>query len=81
MLTRRPRAGDVINVMGREFVVGFATDDGLVRSDRGTAMLIWRFTDGSLNSVAVIGAEGPDVEDPRSHLKLLHEGTLAPERV
>lgn len=56
-------------------MVGFATDDGIVRDEQGRALFIWRMGDGELNRVVTIVEEGPDVEDPRSSQEYLHNGT------
>lgn len=86
MLHRRPRAGDVVawsaaykdgvcKVTAGSLVVGFATDDGICRDERGRAQFIWLFGDGELNSIVTIIEEGPDVPDPRSSQVYLHDGT------
>lgn len=77
MLTRRPRKGDVLFLDSTQRMfnkVEFSTDDGLVRDERGRAMFIWKFGDGSLNRDATIIEEGPNVPDPREQDNLLHNG-------
>ena len=86
MLTRRPRKGDVVawtsNFTGKEHqaVVGFATDDGLARDEKGVAMFIWGFGNdrSKLNNRITIVQDGPDVPDPRSSQSFLHNGTPYP---
>lgn len=78
-LTRRPRAGDVVQSnKGKPIRIGFATNDGIARDDNGRAIFIWGFGEdkSQLNTYFTIIEDGPDVPDERLQLHYHHDGRL-----